>query len=105
MNTLAFLQPEQRILCKLLAKTLFDCQVELDEVVDWKDVYEESIAHTVVIPAFSHYEDLSLPDAIDELIAGAVRKYAIQGLQNYTHHGYLHDILIKYGSIIASLKE
>lgn len=50
----------QKILCQLLANTLFQEELPADigNVSNWEEVYQESKRQAVVIPAFLKYDKL-----------------------------------------------
>ena len=61
---LIFLTESQQVLCLLLSKMLFGCEIELKkqiqtiQKIEWPAVWEESEVQAVVLPAFSEYQNL-----------------------------------------------
>ena len=93
MADLSFLNQQQRILCRLLADSLFGIPFEGEENVDWNGVYRESRMQTVIIPAFWHCDRLNLDEKLRKEIQGAVQQCVFQSVQNYAYHDYLHYLM------------
>lgn len=101
-----FMNDTQKILCQLLANTLFQEELPADigNVSNWEEVYQESKRQAVVIPAFLKYDKLLMDKEMKKEIGNSVKMHIFQCVQNYSYHSYLHELMTENGISYCILK-
>lgn len=94
----------QSTLCKLLSNILFNVEVSFSQDIDWEKVYEESMAQTVVIPAFLNINELPLSDELRSKVKKSIQQGMIQNIQKHGYHAYLHQLMSSNGISYCVLK-
>lgn len=80
-------------LLNLLSNALFDSPIEISDAVDWQEVYQESVAQSVVALAFSNLDKSILPEDVANEWEEMTYQVMMSNMQVDSDHAKLHQIL------------
>ncbi|WP_415967655.1 nucleotidyltransferase family protein [Faecalitalea cylindroides] len=98
------LSKEQQTLCHLLANVLFHENHKIEEDVDFGKVYECARKQAVVMPAFLNINEYSIDSKLKQKIFSEILSQTNLIAKNYSHHAYLHELMIKHNIDYCILK-
>lgn len=88
--------PAQNTLFALLAQNLFGQPAVMDEAVNWADVYRESYAQAVFLPAFQRCQQVDMPEELRNRIKTTLRRGLMRDTVIHSQHTYIHTLLTQH---------
>ena len=81
---------EEQMVLELLKKEVFHTTFSLKEEIDWEEVAKESMHQSALLTAFSHCEQLEIPEEVRRKIIKQSEEYMKANLLNFQWHGKVH---------------